>query len=142
MKLSTNFHITEFVPKEIWERYGENSIWFIDMRVVNICELIRSRFNKPVIINDWRSGGQYHESGYRMPETTTGGKLSQHKFGRAADIKISGISPKEIAKDIIANFDIYKKVGLTTIENVDMTPSWNHIDCRKTDLDSPLIVNP
>ncbi|MCD6379587.1 hypothetical protein J7M07_03995 [bacterium] len=52
----------------------------------------------------------------------TGAALSQHKFGRAIDVKIAGIDVLEVQLDIKRNWLYYKDEGLTTIE--DATPAW------------------
>lgn len=143
MKVSTNFSLHEFIDKKTYKKWGEASIWFIDPRIIQVAQFIRTRHNKPVTINSWTSGGQYQYSGFDPP----GGyrkatSLSQHRFGRAIDVKISGMTPQELYKDIIDNQDLYMKIGLTTVENIAHTKSWNHLDCRETKMDKIKIVNP
>lgn len=140
--LSTHFRVEEFVPSELFERFGESSLWFIDKRIVDIAEVIRQRFNKPVIINNWHSGGSFNNRGFRMPNCAIGGFLSQHKRGCAIDVNVEGVTPNEVYKDIVDNFSLYSKVGLTTVENMEFTPGWTHCDCRMTKNDKLLIVNP
>lgn len=140
--ISEHFCIQEFVPKEIYQQFGDNSIWFINPNIVVVCEYLRVAINKPITINNWHTGGQYNLSGYRPPDCATGGKLSQHKRGDAADIKVAGMSPKEVLRFIQAHWKELRDMGLSTVENVDSTPTWNHLDCRWTDLDTLLIVNP
>lgn len=132
---SPHFLIVEFVPPEIWNQFGESSSWFVDPRIVDACEKIRVYFNKPVTVNNWHLQGQYKESGFRMPSTTTGATLSQHRFGRACDIKVKGISPEEVRDAIRMN---WKSFGVTTIEKD--TPTWTHIDVRETKLSTLLEV--
>lgn len=53
-------------------------------------EQIRVHFGKPVIIN----------SGYRTEaknKAVGGAPFSQHKYGLAADIRIAGVTPRQIA---------------------------------------------
>ena len=141
MKVSQNFHLKEFVPKEIYSKWGASSIWFIDRRVINIAQFIRERFKLPVTIN----GAGYNMSGFRPPSTTVGAKLSQHRFGRAADVKLLGQQNKGadmLRDDIIKNFSLYKKLGLTTIEDAKFSPTWLHFDVRETNQDELKIVKP
>ena len=138
MKVSEHFVIQEFVPESIFEKYKENSIWFINPQVFNMAEFIRAYFNKPIIINNWNQGGTYQESGYRLPDTTTGAKLSQHKRGAAIDIKFEGANYSEVRKEILANEDKFLASGITTIE--DGTATWLHIDCRFTMMNKILVV--
>ena len=141
--LTTNFRLEEFIDPDTFGRFGELSIWFIDPRLVTLAQFMRERLGKPCTINNWHGGGQYQYSGFDPP----GGyrkatSLSQHRFGRAMDLKVSGMTADEVRDDIIGNFDIYRKVGLTTIEDGDYAPTWCHIDIRETGLDTLKIVKP
>jgi uncharacterized protein YcbK (DUF882 family) len=83
-KLSANFRVKEFACTD-----GSDPI-FIDSDLVNILQKVRTHFGKAVTIT----------SAYRTPEKnkSCGGSFySQHLYGRACDIKISGVSPKTIA---------------------------------------------
>ena len=137
MKVSKNFTLDEFLPPAIYEM-SPNGILFLDPRIIGIAQFIRDRFGKPVTINDYLDGGHYQDSGFRDPLTSIGAIFSQHKFGRAADLKIDEMDPEEIRDDILENYALYNKVGLTTIEAA--TPTWLHIDCRWTNLETLLIV--
>lgn len=142
MMISENFDLREFVPKSIYDAFGEGSIKFIDKRIVDVVQLLRDLSGRSVVVNNWHTGGSYSESGYRVPDTKTGAKYSQHKFGRAADVKVSGMTPKEVVALIIKNEKMFMDLGLTTIENTNATPSWAHLDCRWTGKSKILFVNP
>lgn len=141
MKISENFCLQEFVPPEIYTKFGNSSIWFIDNRLINVVQYIRTATKKPLTINNWHKGGTYKESGYRVPDSTTGAKYSQHKFGRAADLK-SELTPQEIYLFIKDSWKVLSSLGLTTVENVEATKTWLHIDLRHSDKRELLIVNP
>lgn len=149
-RISTHFYVQDFVPKIIFNQWGDRSIWFISPFMINYAELLWTRYNKQVIINNWKEGGTLENRGYRTPDSTVGGKLSQHKFKSAIDTNVVGVSPEEVNQDIITNFSIYSKVGLTTIEDVKFTTGvasldlkgWNHGDCRTTNSGILLIVKP
>ena len=145
MKVSNNFDLYEFIDPETYKHWGDSCIWFIDPKIIKVAQLIRDRFNKVVTVNNWHSGGQYHFSGFRPPECTTGAKLSQHRFGRAADFKIIGLpnyGADEIRDDIITNFQDYALAGLTTIEDAVFSPTWLHADVRQTKIATLFIVKP
>ena len=150
MKISTHFYLEDFVPKIIHTQFGDKAIWFISPFMINYAELLWTRFGKKVIINNWKDGGPLQNRGYRTPDATIGGKLSQHKFKSAVDTNVVGISPEEVEQDIVTNFAIYSKVGLTTIEDITLTTGvsakdfggWNHGDCRTTNQNTLLIVKP
>ncbi len=136
--VSKNFVIQEFVPPAIYNQFKEKSIWFINPQLYIIAEFVRKHFNKPVTINNWHAGGTYTESGFRMPDTGTGAKLSAHKRGCAIDIKMPGVNYDDVRKEILANEKLFMDAGVTTIE--DGTKTWLHIDCRNTGLPNILVV--
>ena len=142
MKVSENFDLREFIPKDIYEAFGDRSIMFLDKRIIDIVQALRDITGKPVTINNWHTDGKYSESGYRKPDTKTGAKYSQHKFGRAADVKVAGMTPKDVVDIILKNQKFFVDLGLTTIENVEHTPSWTHLDCRWTGIKKINFVNP
>lgn len=136
--ISQYFVIQEFVPPQIYNQFKENSIWFVNPQIIKVAEFVRSYFNKPVTINNWHKGGTYTESGFRMPDTTTGAKLSAHKRGCAVDIKMPAVDYDEIRKTILLNEKQFMGAGITTIE--DGTETWLHVDCRYTQMDKILVV--
>lgn len=142
MKIGAYFDLREFVPQIIWQKFGDKSLWFMDKKIFLLADFIRNRIGKSMTINNWNSGGTFNLRGFRPPDTTTGGQLSQHKFGRAIDFNIQGMAPQEVYKDIIDNQDMYMKAGLTTVEDIAFTTSWNHVDIRQTNQNTLLIVKP
>lgn len=142
MKLNNYFDIREFVPPQIWNKYAEKSLWFIDPKIVEIATAYREHFNVPIVINNWYIGGQFMYRGYRPPRVNIGSEYSQHKMGRAFDCHSPSISVKEMHSEIIKNFDKFKLVGLTTLEDINFTTTWVHSDCRPTNQDTVLIVKP
>ncbi len=136
------FKTQEFVPKETYTKFEENSNWFVDPRIRKLANFVRVYFGRPVTINNWLWGGQFNESGFREPTSTTGANLSQHRFGRAIDIKVSGMTPKQVYDAILLNEKVFMEQGLTCMENIAFTPTWVHLDVRNTGLNKILIVNP
>ena len=147
---SKYFSIQELVPPAIYEQFGERSWQFIDPRAGAVLDAIRELVGTSVTINTWNSDGdnvvdphEKFESGFRMPETKTGGKLSQHKFGRGFDLRAKFIlkngvlvplaNYEDFRNLIRYNFEYLNSLGLTTIEKD--TPTWLHIDLRYTGLD-------
>lgn len=138
MKISKNFWLYEFIPPDVYEHMGASSIWLIDMRIVQVCQLLRERFGKPITVNNWMNGGRRYLSGYRPLRSNFGARYSQHKYGRAADIVVEGTEPEAVREDIRKNFARYREAGLSTIEKT--TPGWVHLDVRHTGLDKPFEV--
>ena len=141
MKVSEHFYIQEFVPEEIYSKYGDKSIWFVSNQTIDLVEFIRNWFELPIFINTWHmkkpllqnDGSPFQYSGFRPPDCKVGSKLSQHRFGRAADIKMLDVDYEQIRNEIRASYAHFQEWGLTTIEKD--TPTWLHIDCRPSKLD-------
>lgn len=145
MKLTKNISLQEVVPKVTFDKWGVNSIRFIDKRIVFAAQSMIDRYGT-CIINNWSSGGQFDGRGYRPPTEETGGKESQHRFGRAIDLDPTKITPQEMFADIMKNQELILSFGITTVEDITMTPTWIHIDNRQVvwegKQDKLLIVKP
>lgn len=110
-KLSTNFRVKEFACTD-----GSDPI-FIDSDLVTILQKIRAHFGKSVTIT----------SAYRTPgknKAVGGTTYSQHLYGRAADIKVSGVSPKKVAQ--------YAETLLKNKGGIGTYSTFVHIDVRST----------
>ena len=151
----SNFIIQEFVPKSLFEYYGEKCVWFLDHNHLKAVQFIREYFDTPMTVNDWHKGGHLQFRGFRTDEfyySYTGNKtykqkrkglLSQHRFGKATDFNLSGITPDETRNKIIENKKEFLNLGLTTIESGEYSPTWVHIDSRNTgNAEDFLIVKP
>lgn len=140
MKVSANFSLQEFIDPETFKKFGDQSIWFLDQKIIHIAQFMRERFKLPVTINSWHTGGTFQFRGFRPPACTVGATLSQHRFGRGIDCNVDGVFPRDVAKDIIQNFSTYKKYGLTTIEDPGATETWSHIDVRNNNNSENLLI--
>ena len=141
---SKYFDCREFVDARTWGVLGAKAAWLIDPKIVAICDLIREKTGVPVTVNNWHMGGNYDSSGYRAIWDNTGGKLSQHRCGRASDVKVKGFIPLRVFQLIQANKAEFEAAGLTTMEDLRFTPTWTHLDCRPRleDKTGILIVKP
>lgn len=140
--ISKYFITQELVPPDIYTQYGEKSMWFIDPRLIILADFLREFVGQPMTINNWDSGHTLSLRGFRPPDTTVGGRLSQHKFGRAFDCSFDDILPRTVYNSILSNEKLFMEQGLTTLENIEFTKSWLHCDIRHTGSSSLLIVNP
>jgi hypothetical protein len=104
MKLTQNFSLEEFLVSQTAERHGIDMTppqYVIDnLRdlCVTVLQPIRTIADSPLIIS----------SGYRPPELNTligGSPTSAHRFGRAADFGIVGLSPVEVC-DLVIDLDL------------------------------------
>jgi len=121
---------SELVPKKIYLIYGEQSLRFIDTRLLNCLKYLREYYNKPIIINT--DVMQYR--GLRTPESDVYNQFSCHSFGRAADFNIQGELSDDVYDNILNNLaDDLKTFGLTAIENKIYTKTWTHISVSNFD---------
>lgn len=163
-ELTDKFIVQEFVPKNVYNLFGDSSIRFLNPQIVIIADCVRNYFDRPVTINNWYWGGALENRGYREPLlglnkrdsgisnhfinpndrrlSRLGAYWSAHKSGCAIDISISGITPLEINQEIIDNSELFMRYGLTALEDVRYTPTWNHISCQWTGSDEILILKP
>jgi uncharacterized protein YcbK (DUF882 family) len=117
-KITTNFSLEEFNCKDGSEM--PNDVMINIIKLAKNLQVLRDAVGKTITIT----------SGYRSPKYNLkigGAKDSQHIKGTAADIKVKGMTPKEVAKVIeglIAN-------GKMTQGGIGIYPSWVHYDCRK-----------
>ena len=138
MRVSRNFVIQEFVPEDIYDVFGDRSIWFVDPIIIKVAQFFRDRYNVPIIINDWHIGGKRNLSGFRPPYVKLGAKLSQHRMGRAVDLKWEGLDPDKVRQNIKDNQEDFMAVGVTAVE--ESTDTWLHIDVRTTGLKEILFI--
>lgn len=126
----------DYVPLEIYKAFGSKSRIFIDPKIVEIHKVLEDTFKAKVIINNYHLGGQLKERGFRTPKTTTGAALSQHRFGRAIDITITGINALQAYNIILEAPQRLISAGATTIEDIRYTSkgNWIHLDCRDLDI--------
>lgn len=86
-RLSPHFKVKEFHSKK-----DPSDIVKVDEKLLRLLENIRNHTGKPVHIN----------SGYRSPEynktVKNASPKSQHCLGKAADIRIEGVSPAQVAE--------------------------------------------
>lgn len=109
MNVGKHFKVKEFACKD------GSKVVFIDKYLVDILDILREKIGKPVIIT----------SGYRTPEWNEkceGAKYSYHMRGMAADIRVEGMSAKQIANKL--NAIIPEECGIIVYK------SWVHFDVR------------
>lgn len=133
-KITKNFSDKEVLPREL---HGYRWEWFIDFRIVEVAQKLRDIFG-PITINNDR----FNWSGYRTADCGVGAQFSQHRFGRALDLKFSNTTPEEVQKYIIENEAEFMALGLRRMENASKTKTWLHIDCMHTGKEKILIFNP
>lgn len=107
--LSANFKVREFACSD-----GSDPI-FIAPELVEVLQKIRDHFGKPITIN----------SGYRTAtknKAVGGAAYSQHLYGTAADITVSGVAPKTVAA--------YAETLMPNKGGIGIYGTFTHVDCR------------
>lgn len=129
IQLSPHFTLEELTHSDLASRKGwDNSPNAQEIanlkRLAGFLEAVRTIIGKPITIN----------SGYRSKvlNDALGSKdSSQHRFGCAADIRVTGMDPDEVCRKIIASGLAYDKI----IREFD---SWTHISVPIYEIDRPL----
>jgi hypothetical protein len=134
-----HFELYELVPRDVFEARGLAAWELLDDRALVTLDALREKFGA-CVVNNWRDGGPYHESGLRSFDTATGARYSQHRFGRAVDCKFSGATPREVFDYVVAHAAEFPL--LTTLEDVNDTPTWLHFDVRNNAGSGVRIVKP
>ena len=108
-KIGQHFKVREFACKD------GSQVVYVDDHLVSILDILRNKIGKPVHIN----------SGYRTPEWNKkcgGAKYSYHMCGMAADIRVNGMSAKELANKL--NEIVPDECGIIVYS------TWVHFDVR------------
>lgn len=132
-QLSTHFSLEELTASEIASRNGwlnePNERELANLkRLATFLEAVRTIIGKPIIIN----------SGYRskiVNDAVGSNDRSHHRYGCAADIKVHGMTPREVCQKIIASGLAYEQI----IEEFP-TPQgggWTHISVPIYEQDRP-----
>lgn len=135
----TNFSIKELVHPHVYDSWGEERIiHFLDLRVFRGWQWIRSQRGNPIFMNTWGINvpdgyPEFVDRGLRWPGKSNAGSItSQHYFGRAGDGDEPGTPAKELYEWILKpdHQKALLDIGVTTIEDIDFTETWIHLDCR------------
>jgi uncharacterized protein YcbK (DUF882 family) len=118
MNLSPNFTLDELTASQTAARKGldntPNATEVANLvRVASLLEEVRALLNKPILIN----------SGFRskaVNDAVGSRDTSQHRIGCAADIRVPGMTPREVVEACIA-----ANIGYDQI--IEEFGSWTHI---------------
>ena len=116
MKLTTNFNLSEF------NKHGfviSDTVFQNIFALAKNLQVLRDEVGKPIKIT----------SGYRSPEHNAkvgGVKSSKHITGEAADFKIAGMTPKEVA----AVIEKLIAAGKMEEGGIGIYSTWVHYDHR------------
>lgn len=111
----------DFKVRELRCRDGSDTV-MVDETLTVVLQCIREHFGKPVTIT----------SGYRTPAHNAavgGAKSSQHLLGRAADIRVAGVSVEDVAAYAESLMPGWGGVGRYPAKAGRAT-GWVHVDTR------------
>ena len=108
--ISKNFRVREFRCQD------GSDVVFIESDLVDILQKIRDHFGKAVTITSaFRTASHNKKVG--------GATYSQHLYGKAADIKVSGVAPSIVAA--------YVETLMPNTGGVGRYSTFTHVDVRK-----------
>ena len=111
----------DFKVRELRCRDGSDTV-MVDETLTVVLQCIREHFGKPVTIT----------SGYRTAAHNAavgGAKSSQHLLGRAADIRVQGVSVEEVAAYAESLMPDWGGIGRYPVK-AGRTTGWVHLDTR------------
>jgi uncharacterized protein YcbK (DUF882 family) len=123
MQLSEHFTLEELTRSEVAERKGldntPNASEVANLvRLAGLLEEVRALLNKPILLN----------SGFRskaVNDSVGSRDSSQHRIGCAADIRVPGMTPKQVVEACIE-----ANIGYDQI--IEEFGSWTHISVPNT----------
>lgn len=108
--LSSNFRVREFRCKD------DTDPIFVDSDLVDILQKVRDHFGKAVTITSaFRTASHNKKVG--------GATYSQHLYGKAADIKVSGVAPSVVAD--------FAETLMPGTGGIGRYSTFTHVDVRK-----------
>ena len=109
--ISKNFRVREFRCQD------GSDVVFIESDLVDILQKIRDHFGKAVTITSaFRTASHNKKVG--------GATYSQHLYGKAADIKVSGVAPSKVAE--------YVETLMPNTGGIGRYSTFTHVDVRAT----------
>lgn len=126
---SKYFKLHEFLPKELYEKYGERGWRYVDERLIITMDILKEHFNLGTIqINNYYFGGDREHSSIRTPSSPYYSVGSMHTYARAIDFVCSDYSAQEVRNYIIGHPHVFKYV-----RGLELGVSWVHLDIRNED---------
>jgi uncharacterized protein YcbK (DUF882 family) len=128
MQLSEHFTLEELTRSEVAERKGLDNTPNASevsnlVRLAGLLEEVRALLNKPILLN----------SGFRskaVNDSVGSRDSSQHRIGCAADIRVPGMTPKQVVEACIE-----ANIGYDQI--IEEFGSWTHISVPNTAATAP-----
>lgn len=118
-KISDHFGVWEFKCKD------NSRVIVLDKALVELLEIIRLHYNKPLHINSGYRTVQYNAT------LKNSSPKSQHILGKAADIWLNGVSPKQLYSWLDSSYPNSLGIGIyDTFVHVDVREGKSRWDYR------------
>ena len=136
MKITENFHVEELVHPKYIEMYGAAKMIRV-MRdygyatpMLEGIERLREFIDASIVINDYKWGGGFVDSGLRWRGVSVGSDMSGHMWMLCTDNKIKGRSIQDTQEDILMNQ--HSHPNIVRMEDHRDTLTWLHVQwgCR------------
>ena len=118
--------LPEFLYNEHFASRGDKLWGIFDERLLKTMDKLRDRYG-PLVANDWKWDGQYHNRGWRATNSFIGATFSQHKYGRAMDMQPVNTTAESIRQDILHD---PTHIDFKDIMCIEMNVSWLHISVQ------------
>lgn len=133
MSIKKYFGIKELVCRHVYNKHGENAWAFFDPRLLETLLWIREHIGKPIIVNNWSSGGTYTQRGLRcnlceLVRSKTNSQtlyMSAHIQGTAVDFDVVGMTAAKVRMWLFAHAS-----ELPHPIRIEAAVSWVHLDVR------------
>lgn len=131
------FDIKELVCRDVYNKFGEKAWAFFDPRLLSVLTFIRTNLGKPMTVNNWSSGGNFSQRGFRcnmcdlVNAKTKANTLycSAHMRGQGVDFDAKGCTAEYVRQWIVNN--AYRLPYNVRLED---GVNWVHIDvCNDTE---------
>lgn len=119
-----HYQLYELVDETTLLTLGDSAWRLFDPYLLSTMDRIRNRYNAPVTVNNWHSGGPYRFRGFRPSNCTEGAPLSAHRRGQAFDFDVQGMTAEKVRADILKNKG---DIDFMFINAIEAGTNWIHI---------------
>lgn len=130
-ELKKTFDVRELVCKHCYDKFKNNSWQFLSTELLHTLYVLRNIvFCKPIIINNWHTGGNFSQRGLRcnicqLVKSKDHVYISAHLLGKGVDFNVVGLTHQEVNDLIRMNSDKF----IYPIRLESNTNGWSHVDC-------------
>ncbi len=133
MYIPKHFKLYELVSKVDYESLGTRCWQLLDERMLITLDTLREIAGAPITVNNWYYGGSLNWRGLRTAAyygslQKYADSRSMHKYGKAFDADIKGLTAEQARQLVYAHKD-----ALPFVSFVEDNVNWLHCDTRNGD---------